>query len=85
MTRRHLLVVFVLVAAGLVLEAAPLHAQCAMCRTALTQSAEGRAMSGSFNRAILLMLVAPYAVFAVVGAALFRDRIRSWARRLVRR
>lgn len=85
MTRRRLLVVFVLVAAGLLLEGGPLQAQCAMCRTALTQSAEGRAMSGSFNRAILLMLVAPYAVFAVVGATLFRDRIRRWARRLVRR
>jgi hypothetical protein len=57
-------------------------AQCQMCKTALTNSAEGREISQQFNRAILLMIGAPYAVFGVVGAALFRDRIRSAWRRV---
>ena len=64
---------------------APAGAQCSMCRTALTQSAEGRSMSRSFNQGILVMLAAPYAVFVFVGAALFRDRIRRWAGRRLSR
>ena len=56
-------------------------AQCQMCKTALTNSAEGRAVSEEFNRAILLMIGAPYVVFGVVGAALFRERLRAaWGR-----
>jgi hypothetical protein len=57
-------------------------AQCQMCKTALTNSAEGREITQQFNRAILLMIGAPYAVFGVVGAALFRERIRGAWRRL---
>ena len=56
-------------------------AQCAMCRTTLTGSAEGRAMSTSFNRAILLMLFAPYVVVGLTAAVLFR---RPLAARLAR-
>lgn len=54
---------------------------CAMCRTALSQSPEGRAMAASFNHAILIMLAAPYLVFAVCLAYLFRHRLRlGWDR-----
>lgn len=61
-------------------------AQCAMCRTALTNSAEGREIVPQFNRAILLMIVAPYAVFGTVGVVAFRGRLRSaWRRRTSRR
>jgi len=56
-------------------------AQCAMCKTALTNSPEGRDLGEQFNRAILLMIGAPYAVFGVVGAALFRERLRAAWRR----
>jgi hypothetical protein len=66
-----------LLALPLLLSAAPLAAQCAMCQTALTGSAEGRGMSQEFNRAILVMLFAPYAVFSVVGTVLLRHRIRA--------
>jgi hypothetical protein len=52
--------------------ARPAQAQCAMCRTTLTASAEGRAMSSSFNRAILLMLFAPYLVVGATVLVLFR-------------
>lgn len=85
MRLRHTMLLAALLAAILLAEAGPLQAQCSMCRTALTHSAEGRAMGESFNHAILLMLAAPYAVFAVVGAALFRERLRLWALRRFRR
>lgn len=52
-----------------------------MCRTALTNSPEGRDIGEQFNQAILLMIGAPYMVFGIVGAALFRDRLRgAWRR-----
>jgi hypothetical protein len=50
----------------------PAHAQCALCVTALEQSPEGRAMAGSFNRGILFLLAAPYAVFGTVGVVVYR-------------
>jgi hypothetical protein len=48
-----------------------------MCKTALTNSPEGQAMVEEFNKAILLMIFAPYAVFGSVGAVLLRKRIRA--------
>src|SRR5688572_22379992 len=57
-------------------------AQCAMCGTALTNSAEGRAMTPAFNRAILVMLAAPYAMMAIAAAYLGRHRLRTLAVRL---
>ena len=47
-------------------------AQCVMCKTALTDSPEGRAINQTFNRAILLMLVAPYAIVGTLMATVFR-------------
>ena len=57
-------------------------AQCAMCGTALTNSAEGRAMTPAFNRAILVMLAAPYTLMAAAAAYLGRHRLRALAVRL---
>jgi hypothetical protein len=71
------LLTLALLAAPVLLAAAPLGAQCAMCQTALLNSAEGRGMGEEFNRAILVMLFAPYAVFGCVGAVLLRHRIRD--------
>jgi hypothetical protein len=73
---RRLLLLALLVA-PLLMAAAPVGAQCAMCQTALMNSAEGRGMGEEFNRAILVMLFAPYAVFGCVGAVLLRHRIRA--------
>ena len=61
-----------LLVAPLVLSAVPVAAQCAMCQTSLMNSPEGRGMSAEFNRAILVMLFAPYAVFGSIGAILLR-------------
>ena len=55
----------------------PAAAQCAMCRRAL-QSPEGQQMVAAFRSGILLLLAAPFAVFATVTAlAVRRFRIRS--------
>ena len=76
--RSLLLVGLVLV---LVSAADQVAAQCAMCATALTGSEEGRAMSASFNRAILVMLAAPYLVVGTVALAFFRPQLRETLRR----
>ena len=71
------LIVLLAAIAPLLLSAAPVLAQCAMCQTALMNSPEGRGMGQEFNRAILVMFFAPYAVFTVVGTVLLRHRIRA--------
>ena len=57
----------------------PAYAQCAMCRTALENSPEGRGMAASFNRGILLLLAVPYAIFGTVGVVVFRAHRRKQA------
>lgn len=74
MTRRLLPAAAALVLLGLA--AQPAAAQCAMCATTVANSEEGRALAGSLNSAILLMLAAPYAVFGTFAAVFFRRRIR---------
>jgi hypothetical protein len=70
-------VVLVLLAlAALAVLPAMASAQCAMCQTALT-SPEARGMGAEFNKAILVMLFAPYAVFGSVGVVLLRHRIAA--------
>ena len=56
-----------------------------MCKTALTNSPEGRDIGEQFNRAILLMIGgALRGRSGVVGAALFRERLRARWRRVPR-
>ena len=76
--RSLLLVGVLLVLVGAADQAA---AQCAMCATALTGSEEGRAMSASFKRAILVMLAAPYMVVGTVALTFFRPQLRETLRR----
>jgi hypothetical protein len=70
----RLLALSALIAAG----AAPASAQCAMCKATLESSEEGRRVSGELNRAILVMLVGPYAVFGTCAAIVFRRRIGAY-------
>jgi hypothetical protein len=49
-----------------VLSAAPVSAQCAMCRRALL-SPEGQQLVAAFRGGILFLLAAPFASFAVVA------------------
>ena len=60
------LVPVALVAAVVLVTATPAAAQCAMCRRAL-QSPEGQQLIGAFRSGILLLLAAPFTVFAVVA------------------
>lgn len=70
---------FTLAVAGLAAFAAePALAQCAMCKTVLEGSTEGRRIAANLNHAILLMFFAPYLVFASFVALVFRGRIRAW-------
>ena len=50
----------------------PVLAQCSMCVTALENSPEGRGMAASFNRGILFLLAAPYAILGTAGVMVFR-------------
>ena len=59
--------------------AEPVYAQCSMCRTALENSPEGRRMSASLNRGILLLLAVPYAILGTVGVVVFRAYRRKQA------
>jgi|SRR4051812_20916514 hypothetical protein len=78
--------ILLLAGAALLVWAPAAGAQCSMCQTALLNSAEGRGIGQEFNRAILVMLFAPYVVFGSVGAVLLRHHIarsvRSWMARL---
>ena len=56
-----------------------------MCKTALTNSAEGQAMAEQMNNGILIMIAAPYLVFGTVGAVVFRGRLSALLRARGRR
>lgn len=66
---------------GTCLDGAPALAQCAMCKATLAGSVEGRALQAPLNRAILLLLAAPYLVFACLVFAAFRKHIQQSAGR----
>lgn len=70
-------VVLILVSVVFLASADPIWAQCAMCRTALTGSAEGQQMAQGFNQAILFLLGAPYLVFGTLAASLWVKRRRK--------
>ena len=63
----------------------PVFAQCVMCKAALTDSPEGRAINQTFNRAILLMLVAPYAIVGTLMATVFRRPLSDAVRQRLQR
>ncbi len=48
-------------------------AQCAMCRTALEASEQGRRLAGKFNSGILFLLGAPFGVATAIGVAMRRS------------
>ena len=45
---------------------------CAMCRTALEASPEGRLLAGSFAQGILMLLFLPYIIFGTISLAVYR-------------
>lgn len=75
--RKRLVVLLGLVAAIAALSVSPLSAQCAMCRTALTESPEGQQLADGFNTAILFLLGAPYLVFGTLAGSLWIAKRRK--------
>ncbi len=71
MRRKWVLSIF-LISAALFFEANGWAQGCAMCKTALEQSAEGRALSRNFNYGILFLMGIPYAMFGAAGIVIFR-------------
>lgn len=71
-------------AVALLLLPEPALAQCSMCKTVVTQSPEGRQLSGQLNLAIVVMFFAPYLVFGSIAAVLFRGRLTAFALKVVR-
>ncbi len=57
---------------ALITFAVPAWAQCAMCRTALESSAEGRMLASSFAQGVLILLFVPYAIFGTIAYAVYR-------------
>ena len=52
---------------------APAFAQgCAMCRTALENSPEGKALAKSFDYGTLFLMGIPYAMFGAAGIVVYR-------------
>jgi hypothetical protein len=82
--RGRLLLVSLLVLSGLAVLAPPALAQCSMCRQVIAQSPEAQRVGAELNRAILLMFLAPYLVFASFALALFRVPIGRRLRQVVR-
>jgi hypothetical protein len=73
MTRRVVLVVAVLAVLLCLSDTAA--AQCAMCRS-LLKSPEGQRMMAAFRSGILLLLAAPFAVFATIAMLAVRTQGR---------
>jgi len=69
---RRLVVVVLMTVAAIVLVQVAAQAQCAMCRTALENSPEGKGMAAAFNNGIVFLLVIPYALFSTIGVVIYR-------------
>lgn len=63
-----------LAAACLVFSSAPAAAQCAMCRTALSNSPETAKLAQNFNYAVLVLLIPPVLLFCGIFIAAYKFR-----------
>ena len=69
----HSVLLFVLVAAAVLLFAVPADAQCSMCRAALNGSNNARFIR-NFNIGVLVLLVPPVTIFCSIFVVLRRYR-----------
>ena len=76
---RRVIALSIVLLASIAFFYAPAHAQCALCVTALENSPEGKGMAASFNRGILFLLAAPYAIIGTSGFMIFRAYRRKKA------
>jgi hypothetical protein len=70
--RKRLIVVLIVATVTVVLSTTMYGQGCSMCRTALEQSPEGRAIAKSFDYAILFLMAIPYAMLGAAGIAIYR-------------
>jgi hypothetical protein len=61
---------------------ADLAAQCQMCRTALTQSAEGQRWSRGINAGILFLLAAPFLIAGSILLSMYHAQLLHALRRI---
>lgn len=54
-----------------------LAAQCPMCQTGLTQSAEGQRWARGINAGILLLLAAPFVIAGSAALVIYRPQVKS--------
>jgi hypothetical protein len=45
---------------------------CSICKAALTNSPEGRALAGAFRHGIVVLLATPYLILGAIGFAFYR-------------
>ena len=70
--RKPVILVFFVLTAMVALSPSLFAQGCAMCKTALEQSPEGRALAKSFDYGILFLMGIPYAMFGAAGIAIYR-------------
>ena len=72
MTRRFAALALLTVLAICLFQVSAQAQGCAMCRTALENSPEGKGMAASFNNGIVFLLGVPYVIFGAFGVAVYR-------------
>jgi hypothetical protein len=76
--KQQSLVWFLLTLLAVLLSISPdLVAQCPMCRTGLTQSAEGQRWARGINDGILLLLAAPFMIAGSMALVLWRSQVAA--------
>jgi len=79
MMNRHIIVRLGVIAILILAAASSASAQCAMCRLSLTTSAEGLRLAGALREGILILIAAPFSVFAIIAAVAWRISSRMRA------
>ena len=67
---------------GTLLMSQDLAAQCPMCRTAVTQSAEGQRWARGINAGVTLLLGAPFLISGSIALLIFRIQVAASAARV---
>ena len=61
-----------IIVCGLLISSAPAAAQCAMCKTALTNSPETAKLAENFNKAVFVLLIPPVLLFCGIFVAAYK-------------
>ena len=72
MNMQKLRSIILAIAVILALESSVWSQGCAMCRSALESSPEGKVLASSFAHGILLLLFLPYIIFATISWVVYR-------------